>query len=153
MRILVPLKRERLCVHGSVHLTCSLSAFYACSLSLSLPFTPRARSIALNKLSVRGSFNATGSHSLNSLSSAHSDGWIEYVHVIAHTICLTIRISAFLYVCINKVCITLLHTESFAYRLSHSRYMCVLCLCVCILFYHYFIFLFGSIRLLVIRLL
>lgn len=113
MRILVPLKTGTIvCAWFRISLVHSL----ICSPAPALSFSLRAHSIELNKLSVRGSFNAAASHSRSTRSLAHSDGWMDRIRSrhCTHNMLDDSHFSEFSDVCvvyINRVYITLLHTK------------------------------------------
>lgn len=142
MRILVPLKRERLCVHGLVsHL---FAAWFVLQLSRSL-FVH----ILSNWINWVYEVRSTLLPLIRSTRLlAHSDGWMDRIRSrhCTHNMLDDSHFSIFIRVCINRVYITLRHTKSFAYRL-HSQPLCVYS------FYHYNSSFFGSIRLRVAQLL
>lgn len=137
MRISVPLKRERLCMvwilltHSLVRISCSHALTLSFSLSLDvcvcLCVCACARYIELNKLSVRGLFNATGSfvHSLAGLLIL-MDG-IRSRHC-THNMLDDSHFSISI-LCVLTKCTLPYNTKSFAYRLTHSRYaVCMFCI-------------------------
>lgn len=135
MRILVPLKRERLCAWFVSHLflvSFTHTFFHTHLLSLSLSLC--ARYIELNKLSARGSFNATGSFAQLAYWLVLMDGWMVRIRSrhCTHNMLDGSHFSIFIYTRVLTKCTLPYYTKSFAYRLAYSRYVLYFC------FYHYY---------------